>query len=63
MIIEKSAVVATEKVKKPGTKDEVELSDLSRTGAFANAYEAVKMASTIKPAIPANKPVTKKKSK
>ncbi len=64
MIIEKSAVVATEKVKKPGTKDEeVELSDLSRTGAFANAYEAIKMASTIKPVVPANKPVATKKSK
>ena len=65
MIIEKSAVVSTEKVKKPGTKDEVELSDLSRTGAFANAYEAIKMASTIKPAIPtpSNKPVATKKSK
>lgn len=63
MIIEKSAVVATEKVKKPGTKDEVELSDLSRTGAFANAYEAIKMASTIKPVVPANKTVALKKSK
>jgi len=64
MIIEKSAVVATEKVKKPGTKDEeVELSDLSRTGAFANAYEAIKMASTIKPVVPAKKSVATKKSK
>lgn len=63
MIIEKSAVVSTEKVKKPGTKDEVELSDLSRTGAFANAYEAIKMASTIRPIsiVPTQKTTIKKK--
>lgn len=53
MIIEKSAVPASEKVNKPGTKDEVELSDISKTGAFANAYEAIKLASTIKPIAPA----------
>ncbi len=47
MIIEKSAVVCTEEVKKPGTDEKVKLSDLSKTGAFANAFEAVKMADVI----------------
>jgi subtilisin family serine protease len=44
MIIEKSAVVCTEEVKKPGTDEKVKLTELSRTGAFVNAFEAVKMA-------------------
>jgi subtilisin family serine protease len=44
MIIEKSAVVCTEEVNKPGTDEKVKLSELSRTGAFVNAFEAVKMA-------------------
>jgi len=47
MIIEKSAVVSTEEVNKPGTDEKVKLSDLSRTGAFVNAFEAVKMADGI----------------
>jgi hypothetical protein len=47
MIIEKSAVVCTEEVKKPGTDEKVKLSELSRTGAFANAFEAIKMADAI----------------
>jgi subtilisin family serine protease len=47
MIIEKSAVVCKEEVNKPGTDEKVKLSELSRTGAFANAYEAVKMADKI----------------
>lgn len=47
-IIEKSAVVYNEKVKKPGTDIEVSLSEISKTGAIANAYEAIKMAESIK---------------
>jgi subtilisin family serine protease len=43
-IIENSAVVCTEEVKKPGTDEKVQLNELSRTGGFANAFEAVKMA-------------------
>jgi subtilisin family serine protease len=46
--IEKSTSKATEKVKKPGTKTEVELSEISKTGGFVNAYEAVKLAGTLK---------------
>jgi len=47
-VIEKSAQGLGEKVKKPGTDDMVDLKDLSRTGGLANAYEAVKLASTLK---------------
>jgi len=47
MIIEKSVVLSNEKVKKPGTDDLVSLSDLCRTGGFANAYEAIKLADEI----------------
>jgi cell wall-associated protease len=46
-VIEKSAVVSTEDVKKPGTNEMISLSKLCRTGAFANAYEAVKYAATM----------------
>jgi len=48
MIIEKSAQKVTMKVKDPGTGEETELSDLSRTGGIVNAYEALKLAATIK---------------
>jgi subtilisin family serine protease len=47
MIIEKSAVVCTQEVNKPGTDEKVKLNELSKTGAFANAFEAVKMADGI----------------
>jgi subtilisin family serine protease len=47
MIIEKSAVVSNEEVNKPGTDEKVKLSELSKTGAFVNAFEAVKMADKI----------------
>lgn len=43
-IIEKSAVVSKELVNKPGSEDKVLLSELSRTGGFVNAYEAIKLA-------------------
>jgi subtilisin family serine protease len=46
--IEKSAVKPDLKVKNPGTGDEVQLSDISRSGGIINAYEAVKLASTLK---------------
>lgn len=48
-VIEKSAVVCTEDVKKPGSTELVSLSSLSRTGAIVNAYEAIKYASTLTP--------------
>ena len=45
--IEKSAVAPKEKVNNPETKEKVSLSDLSKTGGFLNAYEAMKYAGTI----------------
>ena len=48
MIIEKSSSNPGMKVKNPETGDMVALSDLSRTGGIINAYEAIKLASTIK---------------
>lgn len=47
-VIEKSAVTPDIDVNIPGTEDKVKLSDLSRTGGLLNAYEAVKLASTLK---------------
>jgi len=43
-IIEKSTVKPKIKAKNPATDEEVELSELSRTGGIVNAYEAVKLA-------------------
>jgi subtilisin family serine protease len=67
-IIEKSAVPISEKVKLPGTDEKVNLSDISKSGGIVNAYEAVKLAATIKgernnkqPAIIKPKIVKKKK--
>ena len=47
-VIEKSAVMSDLKVKKPGSDEMVVLSDISKTGAVVNAYEAIKLASTLK---------------
>jgi len=47
-VIEKSAQQPGLKVNKPGTDETVELTDLSRTGGIVNAYEAVKLAATLK---------------
>ena len=41
--IEKSAQSPGAKVKKPGSDDEVELLEISRTGGVINAYEAAKL--------------------
>lgn len=49
MVIEKSSTPVTGKVKKPGTDDEVSMSDLSRTAGIVNAEAAMKMALSIKP--------------
>jgi len=48
MVIEKSSSNPGMKVKNPETGDMVLLSDLSRSGGIINAYEAIKLASTIK---------------
>ncbi len=47
-VIEKSSQKPGIKVKDPGTGEEVWLSDLSRFGGIVNAYEAVKLAATLK---------------
>ncbi len=57
MVIEKSAQSPGLKVKDPGTGEMVNLSDLSRTGGLANAYEAIKLASTL--SADSKKPVKK----
>lgn len=47
-VIEKSATPLTEEVKLPGTDDMVKLSEISKSGGEVNAFEAVKLAATIK---------------
>ena len=47
MAIEKSAVSPGMVVNMPGTKDGMELSQLSKSGGLLNAYEAVKYAATL----------------
>jgi subtilisin family serine protease len=47
MVIENSSLKLSEKVKDPGSKENVLLSDISKSGGFVNAFEAIKLASTI----------------
>ena len=47
-VIDNSVSPQTEKVKLPGTDEMVMLSDISKTGGELNAYNAVKLASTLK---------------
>ena len=47
-VIETSVIKPGFKVKKPGTVEDVDLSDLSKTGGIINAYQAIKLASTLK---------------
>lgn len=54
--IEKSAKAPGIKVKKPGTDELVDMSELCKTGGLLNAYEAVKVAATLTtPAKPSQK--------
>ncbi len=46
--IEQSTAPLDEEVNIPGTEDKVKLSELSKTGGLLNAYEAAKLASTLK---------------
>lgn len=48
MVIEKSSRKTTDKVRNPETGDMVNFTDLSRSGGIINAYEAVKLAATVK---------------
>jgi subtilisin family serine protease len=63
MVIEKSAKKPGEKVKNPGTDELAGLDELSRSGGIINAYEAIKLASTIKGERKPEKPVSKVKPK
>jgi hypothetical protein len=47
-VIEKSAQQPAYKVKKPGTDELVNMSDISKSGGIVNAYEALKIAATLK---------------
>jgi subtilisin family serine protease len=47
------------KVKKPGTDQSVELSDICRSGGFLNAYEAAKLAATLNPPAKTNQKLPK----
>ena len=62
-VIEKSAKNPGEKVKDPGTGEDVDLSDLSVSGGLVNAYEAIKLASTLKQEIKKNELPIKSKVK
>ena len=60
-VIEKSTTNPGEKVKDPGTSEEVDMSDLSVAGGLVNAYEAIKLASGLKPELKkTSKPVKSK---
>jgi len=48
MVIEKSARKPLEQVSVPGSEEEKSLSELSRSGGIINAYDALKLASTLK---------------
>ena len=64
MVIEKSSQNPADNVKVPGTSDLVSLADISKTGGVINAYEAIKLASTLKgERKPAPKPKTTVKPK
>ncbi|MEO6328234.1 MAG: S8 family serine peptidase [Ginsengibacter sp.] len=67
-VIEKSASPVSEKIDVPGSDEKVNLSDISKSGGIVNAYEAIKLASTIKgnratqePAIRVNPKLIQKK--
>jgi cell wall-associated protease len=63
-VIEKSATPLTQKVKLPGSEDDmVQLSDLSQTGGVVNAYQALKLAATLKPGEKAKLPKSTIKTK
>ncbi len=60
--IEKSAVAPKEKVNNPETKEKVSLSELSKSGGFLNAYEAMKYAGNMQTKKTIKMPETKIKT-
>ena len=47
-VIEKSAIAPTTEVNVPNSDKKVKLSEISKTGGVINAYEALKLAATLK---------------
>jgi len=47
--LEKSAIMPSAKIRKPGVDEMVELASISKTGGVINAYEAAKIAATLVP--------------
>jgi len=47
-VIEKSSTKPGQKAYDPGTHEEADFGTLSRSGGIINAYEAIKLASTLK---------------
>lgn len=62
MVIEKSAQKPAEKVKNPETGEMVDMSEISKTGGIINAYEAIKLAATLKGERKPQKPASKLKA-
>lgn len=62
-VIEKSAQKPDIKARNPATKEDVDFADLSRSGGIVNAYEAIKLASTLKPETEQPKSKVKEKKK
>ena len=62
-VLEKSAVKPTIEVRKPGTDEDVTLSDLTVTGGLVNAYEAAKLPKQMTSQIKAQPVKTKMKVK
>lgn len=62
-VIETSAKAPEADVNIPGTEDKVKMSELSKTGGLLNAYEAIKLASTLKGERKQIKPVVLPKPK
>jgi cell wall-associated protease len=61
--IDKSAQVPVNKVKKPGADEDVSLTEISISGGVANAYEAAKIAATLKPEVKSRKNRSSSKNK
>lgn len=60
-VIEKSAKSPGIKVKEPGTGEQVDLKDISKTGGLVNAYEAIKLADAMSQDKPGKSKVKEKK--
>jgi cell wall-associated protease len=62
-IIEKSAQVPADSVRKPGSDDMVKLNEISKTGGIINAFEAAKLADSMYGTMSTPEKKTKKKKR